>query len=60
MGKTLNNPDIKYMEHQWSLKTPNNVWMFVPSVLLTPSLLWGLSDTWVYLAVNKNSDVTNA
>lgn len=48
------------MEHQWSLKTPNNVWMFVPSVLLTPSLLWGLSDTWVYLAVNKNSDVTNA
>ena len=26
MGKTLNNPNIKYMEHQWSLKTPNNVW----------------------------------
>lgn len=31
--------------------------MFIPSVLLTPSLLWGLLDTWAHLSVNKNSDV---
>lgn len=45
------------MEQQWSLKTQNNVWMFLPSLLLTLSLLWGLLDTWAYLAANKNSDV---
>ena len=34
--------------------------MFVLSVLLTPSLPWGLLDTTrVNVAVNKNSDVKN-
>ena len=31
--------------------------MLIPSVLLTPSLLWGLLGTCTHLPVNKNSDV---
>lgn len=61
MGKTLPNPDVKYVERPWSLRTPYNVWVFVPPVssayARSPLGLTGHLDL---STVNKNSSVKNA